>query len=94
MLFDGVAEQVIDDFKALRKSKRAAITPTAINGIRREAAKAGITLEAALAMCCERGWSGFKADWAGRQGPGATAAPAKPTKFDPVAHVNRNRKNS
>ncbi len=93
-MFDGIAKQVVEDFKALRKAKRAAITPTAINGIRREAAKAGITLEAALAMCCERGWSGFKADWAGVQPPDASAAPAKPTKFDPVAHVNRNRKKS
>ncbi|MFV2611664.1 hypothetical protein ACNIUV_28445, partial [Escherichia coli] len=28
-----------------------------------EATKAGITLEAALIECCERGWVGFKADW-------------------------------
>jgi uncharacterized protein YdaU (DUF1376 family) len=60
---DGVSESVWQDFVILRKSKRAAITNTAIKGIVREAAKAGISLEAAIRMCCERGWVGFKADW-------------------------------
>jgi uncharacterized protein YdaU (DUF1376 family) len=59
----GVSDSVWNDFVTLRKSKKAAITDTAINGIAREASKAGITLEAALRVCCERGWSGFKADW-------------------------------
>lgn len=62
-LFDGVSPQIAKDFKAIRKGKRAAITKTAMDGIRREAGKAGLTLESALAMCCERGWSGFKAEW-------------------------------
>lgn len=60
---DGVSESVWNDFVTLRKSKKAAITTTAMNGFVREAAKAGITLEAALRTCCERGWTGFKADW-------------------------------
>ena len=60
---DGVSDDVWHDFVILRKSKKAAITDTAIKGIKREAAKAGIHLEAALRICCERGWSGFKADW-------------------------------
>jgi uncharacterized protein YdaU (DUF1376 family) len=60
---DGVSDFVWQDFVILRKNKKAAITTTAINGFVREAAKAGITLEAALRLCCERGWTGFKADW-------------------------------
>jgi hypothetical protein len=64
-LLSGVSPQIAKDFRALRKAKKAAITQTAVDGIRREAAKAGLTLESALAMCCERGWTGFKADWAG-----------------------------
>jgi uncharacterized protein YdaU (DUF1376 family) len=60
---DGVSESVWNDFVTLRKSKKAAITTTAMNGFAREAAKANITLEAALRTCCERGWTGFKADW-------------------------------
>lgn len=62
-LFAGIDPQVVADFKAHRKAKKAAITTTAIEGIKREADKAGITLQAALAMCCERGWTGFKAEW-------------------------------
>lgn len=62
-MFDGIAPQVAADFRKLRQAKKAAITQTAVDGIKREAAKAGLTLEAALAMCCERGWTGFKADW-------------------------------
>jgi len=51
------------DWVALRRAKRAPVTETALDGIRREAAKAGVTLQAALAECCARGWTGFKADW-------------------------------
>lgn len=57
---DGVALSVWQDFLKTRKTK---VTETALNGIRREAEKAGITLEAALNECCARGWQSFKADW-------------------------------
>lgn len=64
-----VPESVWQDFQALRKAKRAALTDTAMDGIRREAAKAGIGLADALAYCCEAGWQGFNAGWyADRQG--------------------------
>jgi hypothetical protein len=67
---DGIDPQVVKDFKTLRKAKRAAITPTVIAGIKREADKAGYSLEAALRTCCERGWQGFKAEWVtGNSGP-------------------------
>jgi len=62
-LFPGVSPQIVKDFKAIRKGKKAAVTKTAMAGIAREAEKAGLTLESALAMCCERGWAGFKAEW-------------------------------
>lgn len=63
VLFPGVSPETVQDFKALRRAKRAAITQTAMAGIQREAEKAGVTLEIALRTCCERGWAGFKADW-------------------------------
>lgn len=66
-LFEGVSPKIVADFKALRKTKKAPITETAIDGIKREAAKAGLTLEAALKVCCERGWTGFNADWVAGQ---------------------------
>jgi uncharacterized protein YdaU (DUF1376 family) len=58
-----VDEQVWNDFKALRKAKRAPITDTAIKGIREQAALANLTLEDALEICCKRGWRGFEAAW-------------------------------
>lgn len=62
-LFAGISPQVAADFRALRAKLRAPITATAIKGIRREAMSAGISLEAALTICCERSWRGFKAAW-------------------------------
>lgn len=59
----GVSEQVASDFIALRKSKKAQLTETAINGIKREADKAGWSMDSAISRCCERGWQAFKADW-------------------------------
>ena len=66
-LFVGIDSQVVADFKTLRVKQRAAITKTAINGITREALKAGLNLEDALRMCCERGWRSFKATWISEQ---------------------------
>ncbi len=60
---DGVSDSVWQDFQKLRKAKKAPITNTAIDGIRKEADKAGISLDDALAMCCKRGWQGFEAAW-------------------------------
>ena len=60
---DGVSESVWQDFQKLRKAKKAAITATAMLGIKREADKARMSLQQALETCCERGWVGFKAEW-------------------------------
>lgn len=64
---DGVSDSVWDSFKALRKAKRAPITPAAMQGIQGEALRAGWSLEDALKECCARGWQGFKADWVAPQ---------------------------
>lgn len=77
-LFAGIAPEVVRDFKALRKIKKAAITETAVDGIKREADKAGVTFEAALRICCERGWAGFKAGWL--TGQPSQPAPARKLK--------------
>lgn len=60
---ENIRDQVWRDFKTLRKEKKAPITQTALDGIEREAAKAGISLDQALSTCCANGWQGFKADW-------------------------------
>jgi len=59
----GVTDSVWQDWLKLRKAKKAAVTQTAIDGIQREADKAGVSLQTVLEMCCERGWTGFKAEW-------------------------------
>ena len=57
-------EQLARDYLAVRKAKRAnSLTETALKGLEREAASAGISLSTALMTCCERNWVGFKADW-------------------------------
>lgn len=60
---DGVTDQTWLDFLQQRKRQRAEVTLTALNGIAREAALAGYTLEQALVTCCANGWRGFKAAW-------------------------------
>lgn len=62
------------DFLAIRKAKRAPLTQTALDGIGREAAAAGLSLAGALSMCCERGWQSFRAEWAD---PSKAAKPAR-----------------
>lgn len=59
----GVDEQVAKDWLIHRKAVKASPTETAIKGIVRESSKAGISLQSALELCCQRGWRGFKAEW-------------------------------
>ena len=59
-----VADAVWQDFAALRRQRRATVTSTVLDGIRREATAAGMSLEQALRTCVERGWQSFRADWA------------------------------
>lgn len=60
---EGVDEQVWLDFLELRRAKRAPLTRTALSRIQAEAERAEMSLGEALAICCERGWQGFRADW-------------------------------
>ncbi|CAK7069875.1 MAG: hypothetical protein KER_03064 [Kerstersia gyiorum] len=85
----GVDEDVAAEFLAIRKRKRAALTPLALAGIQREAGKAGWTLNDALRKAVERGWQSVEAAWLLRD-----TAPQRQTgtgQFDPLAYVNRNR---
>lgn len=79
---DGVPDNLTADWMVVRKEKRAGpLTETALKGLLREAAKAGITVAEAVAFCCEVGWQGFNAGWyAQRQGQGRTGGAARPSK--------------
>jgi len=65
----GVSNSVWQEFKSLRKAKRAPITQRAIDAISSEAQKIGWTLEKALEECVVRGWQAFKADWVVKPNP-------------------------
>ena len=75
----GIVGQLADDFITHRKSKKATITETALKGYKREADKAGITLEEAIAIAIERDWRGFNASWNWRGDSIATATNTRKT---------------
>lgn len=76
-----VNPRVWDDFMAVRKAKRSPLTDTALEAIRREAQKAGYTLQQAIEECCERNWQGFKAEWVAKKVNGKPVS-AKPWFID------------
>ena len=80
-----IPDDLLADYRQVRKAKRAALTQTAVNGLRREAAKAGLTLPEAVRMCCERGWVGFKAEWLAQ--PARASPSPKPHKYAGAAAV-------
>ena len=60
---EGVSETVWQEFVSHRKSKKAKVTQLVIDGIVKEANKAGWSLEDALKETIVRNWQSFKADW-------------------------------
>lgn len=80
----GVSDSVWQEFKTLRKAKKAPITQRAIDAITIEANKAGWTLEKALEECVIRGWQAFKADWvATKANPADIVRLTVPSKNEP-----------
>ena len=59
----GLTRETADEFLALRRKKRAPLTPRAWEGIASEADKAGWTVEQVIRKCLARGWQGFEAEW-------------------------------
>jgi hypothetical protein len=60
---EDVDAQVWEDWKSLRKTKRATVNGTVIEGARAEATKAGMTFDAFLREWCTRGSQTLKAEW-------------------------------
>ena len=60
---EGVSQSVWDEFVAHRKAKKAKVTELVIQGIAKEATKAGWSLEDALKETIVRNWQSFKAEW-------------------------------
>ena len=59
----GVDRQHAEDWLQARRAKRLPLTATALDGVKREAEKAGMTLPQAIAKAASEGWAGFKASW-------------------------------
>jgi uncharacterized protein YdaU (DUF1376 family) len=76
---DGVSDSVWQDFIAIRKTKKAALTATAIKLIQSQADKAGVTLQSALETCCERGWASYNVDWLKNSNGSAHSQPTETT---------------
>jgi hypothetical protein len=85
----GVSDSVWQEFKTLRKAKRAPITQRAIDAISSEAQKIGWTLEKALEECVVRGWQAFKADWVVKPNPADIVRLTVPSKNEPDAALEK-----
>lgn len=59
----GVSEVHWGDWLKVRKAKNRPLTDTALEGVKREAEKAKLTLPQAIQIAAENGWAGFKASW-------------------------------
>jgi len=71
-----VEQQTWDDWCQLRKTKKATVTTTVINGARKEAGLAGLSLEDFLQVWCRRGSQGLEASW------------LRPDERSPVKQIN------
>jgi hypothetical protein len=58
-----VDQQIWDDWKQLRKAKKAPVTETVVNSARKEAAKANMAFSDFLSVWCARGSQGLQAEW-------------------------------
>lgn len=59
----GAEECYINDWLIVRKNKRASNTESALKKIITECTKANISVAAAVQMCAENSWQGFKAEY-------------------------------
>lgn len=71
--FPDVSTEVAEAYGQLRKRLRAPLSDIAVKGLRREAHKAGMSIESVLTLCCERSWRGFSAEWVTGKANGQSA---------------------
>ena len=58
-----IPRDLFNDWMSIRKAKRAPLTETGWNAVKREAEKAGLPIARAVSLMVEHSWQGFKADW-------------------------------
>lgn len=59
----GLSKDLIDDWLAVRKTKKATNTKTAFNNLLIEVEKSGKPINEIINKCVTESWSGFKASW-------------------------------
>ena len=98
---DGVSSEVWDSFVKQRKTKKAQITQFVMDGIAREAEKAGKTMEEVLQEIVSRNWVSFKADWivpkqsfANKFDVSHVTTPPPPNQDAALRKIEEDRKNS
>ena len=84
-----VSQQIWVDWVALRKSKKAPITQTVLNGAIAEAKILGWPLEKFLAEWCSRGSQGLKAEWIVKPNPYDNVRLTVPSKNEPDAALEK-----
>lgn len=89
LISEGVSPDVAGAFASVRKAKKAPLSKLAVDGFKREALKAGISLEDAVRFSAERGYQGFQADWYAKTNP----APKKMSLEEAIEarHAKRDR---
>ena len=69
LLAFGVPRQLASDWLLIRKDKHVPLTQTGLETTVEEAAKAGLSLAAAVKRSVDNGWAGFKAKWGDGSAP-------------------------
>lgn len=87
LIENGALEKHARDWLEVRKGKKAKMTDTVMDGIKREANKAGVTFGEAIRISAESGWQGFKAEWVNKQA--ANGAGMYPTKQERIEAANQ-----
>lgn len=78
--------QVLADWFALRKRRKADVTATVVADLRKQAELAGLSVEDAMRTAIRRGWTGFEAAWvASADRPATDAAPARQSRHSGFA---------
>ncbi|QQX78537.1 helix-turn-helix domain-containing protein [Shewanella sp. KX20019] len=89
--------QVLADWIAMRKDKKAKLNQTAINRLAKhlhDAVAAGFSVEDCIATCATRGWVGFEAKWLINAGMGSSGGKSNPLLIPTHSQANSEQFNS
>lgn len=63
LVAEGADKQHAEDWMKIRKAKKMPLTATALDLLKNEAEKAGMTVAEAVALAARENWGGFRASW-------------------------------